>query len=59
MMKKLIKDTPWGVIVAIVFLLAVWVLMWVMMPIVGSALTVGIGTILSIIRIAHYLAYGN
>jgi hypothetical protein len=58
-MKKLIKDTPWGVIVAIVFLLAVWVLMWVMMPIVGSALTVGIGTILSIIRIAHYLAYGN
>jgi hypothetical protein len=59
MMKKLIKDTPWGVIVAIVFLLAVWLLMWVMMPIVGSALTVGIGTILSIIRIAHYLAYGN
>ena len=58
-MKKLIKDTPWGVIVAIVFLLAVWLLMWVMMPIVGSALTVGIGTILSIIRIAHYLAYGN
>ena len=58
-MKKFIKDTPWGVIVAIVFLLAVWVLMWVMMPIVGSALTVGIGTILAVIRIAHYLSYGN
>lgn len=58
-MNRLIKDTPWGVIVAIVFLMAVYVLMWVMMPIVGSALTVGIGTILAIARVSHYLSHGE
>jgi hypothetical protein len=58
-MKTRFKDVPWGVWVAAVFLLAVWVLMWVMMPIVGSALTVGIGTILSIARVLHYLSHGN
>ena len=58
-MNERIKDIPWGVWVAAVFLLAVWVLMWVMMPIVGSALTVGIGTILSIARVLHYLSHGN
>jgi hypothetical protein len=54
-----IKNMPWGVKVAAVFLLAVYVLMWVMMPIIGSALTVGIGTILSIARVIHYLNHGN
>jgi uncharacterized membrane protein YGL010W len=58
-MKTQFKDVPWGVWVAAVFLLAVYVLMWVMMPIVGSALTVGIGTILSIARVLHYLSHGN
>ena len=58
-MKERFKDVPWGVWVAAVFLLAVYVLMWVMMPIVGSALTVGIGTILSIARVLHYLSHGN
>ena len=58
-MKKLIKDTPWGVMVAIVFLLAVYVLMCFMAPIVAFGLTVGLGTILAIMRIAHYLNYGN
>ena len=58
-MKKLIKDTPWGVMVAVVFLMAVWVLMCITAPIVGLALTVGIGTILSIARVIHYLSTGN
>jgi hypothetical protein len=58
-MKTQFKDIPWGVWVAAIFLLAVYVLMWVMMPIVGSALTVGIGTILSIARVLHYLSHGN
>ena len=58
-MIKQIKSMPWGVWVAAVFLLAVYVLMWVMMPIVGSALTVGIGTILAIARVAHYFQFGN
>ena len=58
-MKTQFKDVPWGVWVAAVFLLAVYVLMWVMMPIVGSALTIGIGTILSIARVLHYLSHGN
>jgi hypothetical protein len=58
-MKEEIKSMPLGVKVAAVFLLAVYVLMWVMMPIVGSALTIGIGTILSIMRVVHYFQYGN
>ncbi len=53
------KDVPWGVYVAAVFLLAVYVLMCMMAPMVGLALTVGIGTILSILRVLHYLNYGN
>ena len=58
-MKERFKDVPWGVWVAAVFLLAVYVLMCFMAPIVGLALTVCIGTILAVIRIAHYLSYGN
>jgi hypothetical protein len=58
-MKKLIKDTPWGVWVAIVFLLAVWVTMCFMVPMIGLGLGVGIGTILAIARVVHYLNYGN
>ena len=58
-MIKQIKSMPWGVKVAAVFLLAVYVLMCVMVPMVGIALGIGIGTILSIIRVAHYLHFGN
>ena len=58
-MNERIKDIPWGVWVAAVFLLAVWVLMCFMAPMVGLALTVGIGTILSIGRVLHYLSHGN
>ena len=58
-MKTQFKDVPWDVKVAAIFLLAVYVLMWVMMPIIGSALTVGIGTILAIARVLHYLSHGN
>ena len=58
-MKTQFKDIPWDVKVAAVFLLAVYVLMCSMAPIVGFALTVGIGTILSIARVSHYLIHGN
>jgi hypothetical protein len=58
-MKQLIKSMPWGVWVALVFLLAVYVLMCFMAPMVGLGLGVGIGTILSILRVLHYLNYGN
>jgi Na+/melibiose symporter-like transporter len=58
-MKTQFKDVPWDVKVAAVFLLAVWVLMCFMAPMVGLALTVGIGTILSIARVFHYLIHGN
>jgi hypothetical protein len=58
-MKTQFKDVPWGVWVAAVFLLAVWVLMCFMAPIVGFALTVGIGTLLAIARVVHYLQCGN
>jgi hypothetical protein len=54
-----IKSMPWGVKIAAVFLLAVYVLMCTMAPTVGLALTVGIGTILSIARVIHYLNHGN
>jgi len=58
-MKQLIKDTPWGVMVAIVFLLVVYVTLCVMAPWVGLGLGAVIGTILSILRVGHYLTYGN
>ena len=58
-MKTQFKDVPWDVKVAAVFLLAVWVLMCFMAPMVGLALTVGGGTILSIARVIHYLIHGN
>jgi hypothetical protein len=58
-MKTRFKDIPWGVMVAAVFLLAVYVLMCFMAPMVGLGLGVGIGTILSIVRVVHYLNYGN
>jgi hypothetical protein len=56
---ELIKDTPWGVTVAIVFLFTVFVTMFVMAPV--ATLIVGglIGVVLSILRIGHYLTYGN
>jgi hypothetical protein len=58
-MKTQFKDVPWDVKVAAVFLLAVYVLMCLMAPMVGLGLGVGIGTILSILRVVHYLNYGN
>jgi hypothetical protein len=58
-MKERFKDIPWDVKVAAVFLLAVYVLMCMMAPMVGFALTVGGGTILSIARVFHYLIHGN
>jgi hypothetical protein len=58
-MKKLIKDTPWSVWVAIVFLLAVYVLMCSLAPMVGLILSLSIGSILSFLRIMHYLNHGN
>lgn len=52
-----IKFMPWGVKVAVVFLLAVYVVMCFMVPIVGLGLGVGIGTILAIARVVHYLQF--
>jgi hypothetical protein len=52
-----IKSMPWGVKVAAVFLLAVYVAMCFIVPMVGLVLTVIIGTILSILRVVHYLNY--
>ena len=58
-MIELIKDTPWGVTVAIVFLIAVYVTLCVMAPWVGLSLGAGIGTYLSILRVGHYLTHGD
>jgi ABC-type transport system involved in cytochrome bd biosynthesis fused ATPase/permease subunit len=58
-MKQLIKDTPWGVTVAIVFLIAVYVTLCVMAPQVALFLGVIIGTLLSILRVLHYLSHRN
>ena len=58
-MIKEIKSMPWGVKVAAVFLLAVYVAMCVMVPMIGLGLGVGIGTILAAMRIFHYLHFGN
>jgi hypothetical protein len=58
-MKEKIKSMPWGVKVAAVFLLAVYVAMCFMVPMIGLGLGIGIGTILAIMRVAHYLHFGN
>ena len=58
-MKEQIKLIPWGVKVASAFLLAVYVAMCIMVPMIGLGLGVGIGTILAIMRVAHYLHFGN
>jgi hypothetical protein len=56
-MNELIKSLPSGVKIATVFLLAVYALMCFMVPMVGIGLGVGIGTMLAIARIIHYLTY--
>jgi hypothetical protein len=58
-MIKQIKSMPWGVWVAAVFLLAVYGGMCFIVPMIGLGLFVGIGTILAIMRVAHYLQFGN
>lgn len=56
-MNDKLKKIPWGVKVAAVFLLLVYVAMCFVVPWVGMGLTVGLGTILSIMRLAHYFQY--
>jgi hypothetical protein len=56
-MKERIKSFPLGVKVAAVFLLSVYVAMCFMEPILGLALGIVLGTILAIIRVAHYLHF--
>lgn len=58
-MIKEIKSMPWGVMVAAVFLLVVYGGMCFMAPMIGLGLFVGIGTILAIMRVAHYLRWGD
>jgi hypothetical protein len=58
-MKTQFKDVPWGVYVASVFLVLVYVMMCFVYPAVLFGLTVGIGTLLSITRVLHYLSNGN
>lgn len=54
-----IKSMPWGVMVAAVFLLVVYGGMCFIVPMIGLGLFVGIGTILAIMRVAHYLQWGE
>jgi len=54
-----IKSMPWGVMVSAVFLLVIYGGMCVIVPMIGLGLFVGIGTILAIMRVAHYLQFGN
>ena len=54
---ELIKDTPWGVVVAIVFLFTVFVTMFVMAPVAMLFLGGLIGVVLSLLRISHYITY--
>jgi len=58
-MKTKFKDVPWGVYVAAVFLVLVWVMLCFVYPALLFGLTVGIGTVLSLARVLHYLSYGN
>jgi hypothetical protein len=55
---KELKELPSGVKVAALFLLAVYVAMCFMVPIIGLGLGASIGTFLAILRIMHYLNHG-
>lgn len=58
-MNERIKSMPWGVKVAALFLLTVYVTMCIMAPMVGLGLFVGVGIFLAIARVVHYLQFGN
>jgi hypothetical protein len=58
-MKELIKNAPWTVRVSALFLLIIFGLMCFMVPMVGVALFVTIGTMLSLIRVLAYLLNGE
>lgn len=56
---ELIKDTPWGVTVAVVFLITVFVTLCFVAPVAMLFLGGLIGVVLSILRVLHYMNYGN
>lgn len=58
-MKEQIKSMPWGVMVAIVFLLVLYVTLCLFAPVFWLGLTAAVGTFLSIARVIHYLNHGN
>ena len=58
-MKELIKNAPWTVRVSALFLLIIFGLICFMEPILGLALVVTIGTMLSLIRVLSYLLNGE
>lgn len=53
------KSVPWGVYVAIVILVAFYVMTAIAFPIGMFVLTVIAATVLSFLRICHYLENGN
>ena len=58
MIEKL-KKMPPGVKVAVLFLIACFVALCYMSPVVALALGLGAGVACSFIRISHYLENGN
>ena len=58
-MKTNFKSVPWGVYVAVIFLVLFYVMIGIAFPMLTFVLTTTIGTVLSFMRISHYLRNGN
>jgi hypothetical protein len=58
-MNERIKNVPWTVRISALFLLILFGLICFMVPILGLALVVTIGTILSLIAVLDYLFNGG
>ncbi len=56
---KEIKSCPWGVKVALLFLFLVFCVTFFLVPKLVLLIIICIGVLLSILRIDHYLKYGD
>lgn len=58
-MIKEIKEMPWGVMVAIVFLLSLYVTLFAMAPMFWLCFSLAVGAYFAVLRLAHYFRYGE
>ena len=58
-MIKQIKSMPWGVMVAAVFLIALYVALCIAAPVFWLCFGLAVGAYFAVLRLAHYFRYGE